>query len=377
MDTQTMAMDNRLACSEEAEIPFVRLKDVVKEYRTDAGSFSALKGINLEVRAGEFLGIVGKSGAGKTTLLNMISAVDRLTSGEIWVGGTRVHALSQTQQSKWRGRTLGVVHQTFQLMSMLTLIDNVMLPIDFQGLYHPRKSVAHALSLLADLDIAQHAYKLPTQISGGQQQRVAIARALANDPALILADEPTGSLDSATAASTMEILKRITQRGKTIIMATHDAGLMRYFSRTVILFDGEILNETLTRLFPMVEHQRLVEAGHAYTQFTVKPGQPIVSRGEALTGLFVIIRGSAQIVAEHGRATIDAGMVFGCDDLLAEKPSRASLVANGAMDAEIGLLPRTQFINLYQQDRAFRKEIDLIIINNGIVNNSLYMKHIV
>jgi ABC-type lipoprotein export system ATPase subunit len=369
MNASTFTINDKNVHIASTENPFVRLKDVVKEYRSDAGSFCALKGINLEVQAGEFLGIIGKSGAGKTTLLNIISAVDSLTSGEVWVGGTRVHALSQTQQSKWRGRTLGVVYQTFQLMSMLTLIDNVMLPIDFQGRYHPRKSVVRAMALLADLDIAQHAYKLPTQISGGQQQRVAIARALVNDPALILADEPTGSLDSATAASTMEILKRITQRGKTIIMATHDAGLIPYFTRTVILFDGEFLNETLARLFPTVNHQRLIEAGCGFSQFSVEPGQLIVSQGEALKGLYVIIRGSAHIFSGDGKATINPGGIFGHQELVAEKPCQASLVAGGTESTEIGLLARAEFLNLYYQERGFRKEIDMSGKYGEIVNN--------
>jgi putative ABC transport system ATP-binding protein len=259
MRTQTLHRHDKPIQSDSRSPAYVRLKKVVKEYRSEAGSFTALKGIDLEVQSGEFIGILGKSGAGKSTLLNMISAVDALTAGEVWVGNTQIHALSQSQQSKWRGRTLGVVYQTFQLMPMLTLIDNIMLPIDFLGRYHPLKSVTRAMTLLADLEIDQHAYKLPSQISGGQQQRVAIARALANDPALILADEPTGSLDSASAASTMQILKKMVRRGKTVIMATHDTSLREYFSRTVTLLDGEISDDVPAQPFPAADYLSVME----------------------------------------------------------------------------------------------------------------------
>lgn len=222
------------------EQPLIRLNSVVKEYSSQSGPFTALKNVSLDVKVGEFLAIVGKSGAGKTTLVNMITGVDHLTSGEVWVGGTSVHRLDESRLAFWRGREMGVVYQSFHLMPGLTLLDNVLLPIDFCGLYRPRQSKERALGLLRDVGLEEHVYKLPGQISGGQQQRVAIARALANDPPVIVADEPTGRLDSLTAEVIFEIFQRLVQQGKTIVMVTHDSNLVQRVTRAVAIRDGEI-----------------------------------------------------------------------------------------------------------------------------------------
>ena len=193
--------------------PLIELNNVAKNYITEAGIFPALKGINLQVQRGEFLGIIGKSGAGKSTLLNMFTGVDQLTSGEIIVHANgesvSLHTLSENELALWRGRTMGVIYQSFQLLPMLNLIQNVTMPMDMSGLYHPRKSRERALELLEMVDILEHAKKTPNLISGGQQQRVAIARALANDPALIVADEPTGSLDSITADHIFQLFEHL------------------------------------------------------------------------------------------------------------------------------------------------------------------------
>ncbi len=227
--------------------PLIELLDVTKDYHTKAGAFPALKGINLNVFPGEFLGVVGKSGAGKSTLLNMITGVDQLTSGEVWVraNGVRVNLrdLSENELTLWRGRNMGVIYQSFQLLPMLSLVQNVMMPMDMSGLYHPRKSKERALELLDMVELSDHAFKYPSQISGGQQQRVAIARALANDPPLIVADEPTGSLDSVTADHIFNIFQRLLQADRTIVMVTHDQGLMPRFSRYVNIADGELVDE--------------------------------------------------------------------------------------------------------------------------------------
>jgi putative ABC transport system ATP-binding protein len=229
--------------------PIVELREVVKVYSTEAGEFPALRGVNLSVQAGEFLGIVGKSGAGKSTLLNMINGVDHLTSGDVFVRSradeVAVHRLTESDLALWRGRTMGVVYQSFQLLPMLTLIDNIVLPMDLCGLYHPRESRVRARELLALVELEDQANKLPSQISGGQQQRVAIARALANDPPILVADEPTGSLDSITADHIFEVFEHlVNDQGKTIIMVTHDNSLAPRFSRHLILADGEIVSET-------------------------------------------------------------------------------------------------------------------------------------
>ena len=223
----------------------IEMRDVVKVYATAAGEFSALKNVNMQVGAGEFLGIVGKSGAGKSTLLNMITGVDDLTSGEVIVNSNgspvSVHQMTEDEIALWRGRTMGVVFQSFQLLPMLTLVENITLPMDLCGNFNPKKSRERALELLRLVEIEEHADKLPAYISGGQQQRVAIARALANDPPVLVADEPTGSLDSVTADHIFEVFEHlVTEQGKTIVMVTHDQSLAPRFTRTMRIADGEL-----------------------------------------------------------------------------------------------------------------------------------------
>ena len=182
----------------------ISIQGVTKSYKTAAGDYPVLKGIDLALEAGEFVSIVGKSGSGKTTLLNMISGIDRPTSGEVWVNNTALHTLSESQMAHWRGRNLGIVFQFFQLLPTLSVLENIMLPMDFCGKVPYRERKPRAMHLLELVGLADQAYKLPLALSGGQQQRVAISRALANDPPVLIADEPTGNLDSKTAASVFE-----------------------------------------------------------------------------------------------------------------------------------------------------------------------------
>ncbi len=226
----------------------IELNNVAKTYSTAAGEFAALKEVNLKVDSGEFLGVVGKSGAGKSTLLNMINGVDQLTSGEVIVrtnnDSVSVHEMDENARAHWRGRTMGVVYQSFQLLPMLTLIENITLPIDLADNFRPRESKERAMQLLRLVELEEHAYKLPAFISGGQQQRVAIARALANDPPILVADEPTGSLDSVTADHIFEVFEHlVTDQGKTIVMVTHDTGLISRFSRSLTISDGELVSD--------------------------------------------------------------------------------------------------------------------------------------
>jgi putative ABC transport system ATP-binding protein len=228
--------------------PLIEMRDVVKVYSTAAGEFTALKGISLQIDAGEFVVIVGKSGAGKSTLLNMVTGVDHLTSGAIIfnTNGSPVsmHKMNEDAIAFWRGHNIGVVYQSFQLLPMLTLIENIMLPMDLCGRFTPKLSRERALDLLRLVEIEDHASKLPTQISGGQQQRVAIARALANDPQILVADEPTGSLDSLTADHIFEVFEHLVhEQGKTILMVTHDESLKPRFTRTLGIADGELVTD--------------------------------------------------------------------------------------------------------------------------------------
>lgn len=227
------------------ESALIYMRDLVKVYSTPAGDFTALKGINLRVAPGEFVGIVGKSGAGKSTLLNMLTGVDHPTSGEVIMhtrdSAVSIHKLNEDAIASWRGHNLGVIYQSFQLLPMLTLVENIMLPIDLCGRFNAKQARARALELLRLVEIEGHANKLPSQISGGQQQRVAIARALANDPQILVADEPTGSLDSGTADHIFELFEHLVHdQGKTIVMVTHDSSLQTRFTRTLRITDGEM-----------------------------------------------------------------------------------------------------------------------------------------
>jgi putative ABC transport system ATP-binding protein len=231
---------DKLELSEE---PLVKLRDVVKTYPTAAGDFLALKKITADFHPGEFVGIIGKSGAGKSTLVNMVTGVDHLTSGEVWVGDTPVHELDENEMALWRGRNIGVIYQSFELLPTLSLLDNVMLPMDFCGLYQGRQSLERAEALLTRVGLAEHMHKPPTRVSGGQQQRVAIARALANDPPIIIADEPTGNLDTATAEDIFRLFKDLVVQGKMVILVTHDNSLATRVTRVLRIADGEMVGE--------------------------------------------------------------------------------------------------------------------------------------
>ena len=219
------------------------LRGVTKVYHTQAGPFPALQGIDLQVQSGEFVAVVGKSGCGKSTLLNVFTGIDHPTAGEVIVAGTRIRELDEGQMAQWRGRTLGIVFQFFQLLPTLTLAENVMLPMDLCRLYSPRERYRRALNLLHQVGLAADAFKFPSAVSGGQQQRAAIARALANDPPLVVADEPTGNLDSRAAEDIFRLFEALVAEGKTILMVTHDEDLAGRVPRTITLADGLIVDE--------------------------------------------------------------------------------------------------------------------------------------
>ncbi len=218
----------------------IELRDVVKTYQTGAGDVTVLKDVSLTVNPGEFVGIVGPSGSGKSTLMNMITGIDHPTQGEVMVAGEAVHRLNQNQLARWRGRHIGVIFQFFQLLPTLTVLENIMLPMDFCNVHKVRERKERAMRLLAQVGIAAHAHKLPSTLSGGQQQRAAIARSLANDPPLIVADEPTGNLDSNTTDEVFTMFQDLVDGGKTFLMITHDRELSRRLGRVVHILDGRI-----------------------------------------------------------------------------------------------------------------------------------------
>jgi putative ABC transport system ATP-binding protein len=223
--------------------PVVQIKDVVKTFPVGGGEITVLKGLSFDVKTGEFVSIVGPSGNGKSTLLNMITGIDRPTSGEVIVTGREVHKMSENQLAAWRGQHVGIIFQFFQMLPALTLLQNVMLPMDFAKKYTPHERKGRALRLLETVDLADQANKLPGNVSGGQQQRAAIARALANDPELLVADEPTGNLDTRTANDVFDMFVQLVKQGKTLVMVTHDKELSRRVPRVVEIIDGRITRD--------------------------------------------------------------------------------------------------------------------------------------
>jgi putative ABC transport system ATP-binding protein len=227
----------------KASQDLVMLEAVSKVYQTPAGDFPALRDVDLTIGEGEFAAILGKSGSGKSTLINVITGIDRPTSGKVWVGDVAVHTLTEEQIALWRGHAVGVIFQFFQLLPALTAVENVLLPMDFARDLAPSQRVERALTLLAEMGMEAEAHRFPAELSGGQQQRVAIARALANDPPLVVADEPTGNLDARAAATVMDLFETLVAERKTILMVTHDEALATRAGRRVVLADGQVVED--------------------------------------------------------------------------------------------------------------------------------------
>jgi putative ABC transport system ATP-binding protein len=221
----------------------ISLEKINKSYETPSGAFAALKDVTLQVDRGEFAAVVGKSGSGKTTLINIITGIDNPTSGEVNIAGAPIHSMNQEQLAAWRGKNVGVIFQFFQLLPTLTVAENIILPMEFCKTYPAAERRKRAIALLEKVGIAEQADKLPADLSGGQQQRAAIARALANDPPLLVADEPTGNLDSQTSDAVMQLFSSLVAEGKTIVMVTHERDLKQFFTRTIELSDGIIVNK--------------------------------------------------------------------------------------------------------------------------------------
>ena len=229
---------------EQTEL-LINLKNVTKYFPVAAGTFQALKNVSLTIERGQLVAITGKSGSGKSTLLNIISGIDKPSEGSILIDDVQIDLLSESELASWRGKNVGIVFQFFQLIPTLTILENVMLPMDFCNTYPKKERQARAMSLLEQVSIKEQANKLPSALSGGQQQRVAIARALANDPPIIIADEPTGNLDTHTSTSIFELFAGLSDSGKTVITVTHEKEFASWFKKTIAISDGEIVNELL------------------------------------------------------------------------------------------------------------------------------------
>jgi putative ABC transport system ATP-binding protein len=239
----SLTPEKRIMVVQNVFEPMVRVCDVVKNYPVGEDQITVLKGISFSVEQGEFVSIVGPSGNGKSTLLNMITGIDRPSGGEVIVAGQEVTRMSEDNLARWRGENVGIIFQFFQMLPALTLLNNVVLPMELAGRYPPKERRARAMGLLEMVGLADQAHKLPGSVSGGQQQRAAIARALANDPPLLVADEPTGNLDSASARSVFGLFRDLVKRGKTIVMVTHDKELAGQVPREIEILDGQITRD--------------------------------------------------------------------------------------------------------------------------------------
>jgi ABC-type lipoprotein export system ATPase subunit len=321
--------------------PMIDLRDVHKYYKTAVGDFHALDNVDLQINAGEFVSIIGKSGSGKSTLLNMITGIDRPTKGEVYVNDTAVHEMNENRMARWRGKNLGIVFQFFQLLPTISVIENIMLPMDFCRTYPMRERGKRALELLEMVELAEHAYKLPTALSGGQQQRVAIARALANDPPIVIADEPTGNLDSKTAEAVFTLFNDLTTKGKTIIIVTHDSGLAKRTHRTALIADGEIVNEYVAKAMSTLTREQLLQATHVAQTKKYDAGTMILEEGTNADSFYIVTKGTVEVILPRVNQSdvvavqLGPGKYFGEMEFFHEKKHRASIRASEHTSVEV------------------------------------------
>ncbi len=341
----------------------IELRGVHKSYKTAVGDYPVLKGIDLSLNAGEFVSIIGKSGSGKTTLLNMITGIDRPTTGEVWVNDSALHKMSEGQMARWRGRNLGIVFQFFQLLPMLSVYENLLLAMDFAGKIPSGERKKRAMYLLELVGLEEHAHKLPAALSGGQQQRVAIARALANDPPVVIADEPTGNLDSKTAESVFELFHQLTQQGKTIIIVTHDSSLAKRTHRTALIADGEISNEYVARALPALTSEQLMRASRVAVHQRYEPGAMIFKQGSTGKDFYVIAKGKVEIVLQRANASdvvvaqLEPGQYFGEMQLLHGNGRSASARASEYSESEVFMLDPQTLSGILDESDAVREAL--------------------
>ena len=341
----------------------IELRNVIKNYKTAVGDFPALKEVDLHIESGEFVSVIGKSGSGKSTLLNMITGIDRPTAGEVFVNNTAVHELNENRMARWRGKNLGIVFQFFQLLPTISIIENIMLPMDFCRTYPMKDREKRALELLELVELADHAYKLPTALSGGQQQRVAIARALANDPPIVIADEPTGNLDSKTADSVFQLFKDLVAQGKTIIVVTHDSGLAKRTNRTALIADGEIVNEYVAKAMPTMPQELLLHATRIAQKQTYKPGAMILTEGSNADSFYIVTEGTVEVILPRENQSdvvavqLGPGKIIGEMGFFHERKRRASVRAGEYNPVEVLCLSYDQLDELLSQSEATREAL--------------------
>ena len=345
----------------------IKMQNVVKTFSTTAGEFTALRGIDLNLKQGEFAAVIGKSGSGKSTLLNMLTGIDHPTSGQILVDGVDLHAMSESKRSLWRGRNLGIVFQFFQLLPMLNLLENVMLPMDYVGMYDIDQRPKRAMELLDIVGLADQAQQLPRAVSRGQQQSAAIARALANDAPILVADEPTGNLDSRSANKIIDLFEQLSEQGKTIVMVTHDSSMTKRTSRTVFISDGELVNETIAQALPALTHPLMKEMGQRVKPLQFQAGATILESKKRVDQFYMIQNGQVDVILKERFSnevvisTLGKNDIFGEIELVQGGRSIASVRASNAGPVDLLALSRRDFKWLMDESPLTEQAISRMI----------------
>lgn len=361
--------------------PLILLDHVVKKFKNTAGEFEVLKGVDLHIYQGEFVAVVGKSGSGKSTLLNMITGIDHPSSGEVVIDEMNIYKINESQRALWRGKNLGIVFQFFQLLPMLSILENVMLPMDYVGMYSTDERPQKAMELLDMVGLTGQAYKLPAAISTGQQQSAAIARALATNPPIIVADEPTGNLDSKSADRIIQLFSQLIHAGKTIIMVTHDPSLTEKTTRTMIISDGEFVNETLGKSLPLLSHPQMIKATHMLKKIEFQPGQTVLEFGKPVTDLYLIESGIVDIYIKprfrqpEVIAQINKGEYFGEMEMLNGGIASAEVKVSGDKPVQLLALPANEFRNLLK-DSPLTAQALTQVVNQRLSDRKKHKKPI-
>ncbi len=352
--------------SSSASDVMIQLHGVVKTFSNAAGEFTILKGLDLKIKRGEFVSIVGKSGSGRSTLLNMVTGSNHPSDGQVVVNDTDIYTnFTESQRSKWRGRNLGIVFQFFQLLPMLTLLENVMLPMDYVDMYDFNKRPERAMDLLKLVGLEKFANKLPVLVSTGQQQLAAIARAMACDPPLLVADEPTGNLDTRSADTIIQLFETFVSQGKTIVLVTHDPSITSRTHRNIIISDGELIDETIAKSLPLLRHRHMLEFTKLIEERVYQPHETIIPRDQHVDYFFMIRKGEVEVILQekkkdHIASRLSENEFFGEMELLRGGKSIANVRA-GSQPVEVLALPRADFIRVMNESPITAEALGKIV----------------
>lgn len=355
----------------------IQLHRVDKRFSNAAGEFIVLKDVDLKIKRGEFVSIVGKSGSGKSTLLNMVTGIDHPSDGQVIVNGADIYTnFTESQRSKWRGRNLGIVFQFFQLLPMLTLLENVMLPMDYVDMYDFDQRPERAMELLKLVGLEKFSNKLPVLVSTGQQQLAAIARAMACDPPLLIADEPTGNLDTRSADTIIGLFEHFVSQGKTIVMVTHDPSLTARTHRNIIISDGELIDETIASALPQLRHRHMLEFTKLVEERVYQPHETIIPRDQHVDYFFMIRTGEVEVILQKKKrrpatkgsvegkdnvvSRLSDGEFFGEMELLRGGKAIANVRA-GSKPVETLALPRADFIRVMNESPITAEALGKIV----------------